>query len=79
MPTERFGVLPMSDETPVGYAEAMEELEAILGELEADSVDVDHLAEKVARAAELIELCRNRIESARMDVSRIVGDLTSDS
>lgn len=62
----------------LGYAQAMEELEAILGDLEADAVDVDHLADKVARAAALIELCRGRIDSARMDVTRIVGDLTGD-
>lgn len=61
--------------TKLGYAEAMEELEAILAELEADDVDVDHLAGRVARAAALIELCRGRIESARIDVTRIVSTL----
>jgi exodeoxyribonuclease VII small subunit len=59
----------------IGYAAAMRELDGILAELEADAVDVDHLAERVARAAALIELCRARIEAARMDVTRIVGDL----
>jgi exodeoxyribonuclease VII small subunit len=59
----------------LGYAHAMEELEAILAELEADDVDVDHLAERVARAAALIELCRSRIEAARVDVTRIVTEL----
>ena len=60
-----------------GYTEAMLELEAILAELERDDVDVDHLAERVARAAELIELCRSRIDAARIDVDRIVGTLDS--
>jgi exodeoxyribonuclease VII small subunit len=59
----------------LGYADAMRELEGILAELEADDVDVDHLAERVARAAALIELCRGRIESARIDVTRIVAEL----
>jgi exodeoxyribonuclease VII small subunit len=59
----------------LGYADAMRELEGILAELEADDVDVDHLAERVARAAALIELCRGRIESARIDVTRIVSEL----
>lgn len=64
-----------ADLRTMGYADAMDELETILGELERDDVDIDHLAERVARAAALIELCRGRIESARLDVTRLVSDL----
>lgn len=59
----------------LSYAEAVVELETILSELEADDVDVDRLAEKVRRAADLIELCRGRLESAQVEVTRIVADL----
>ena len=59
----------------VGYAEAVSELEDILGELEADDVDVDRLAERVRRAADLIELCRGRLTDARVEITRIVADL----
>jgi exodeoxyribonuclease VII small subunit len=58
-----------------GYAEAMTELEGILDELEGDHLDVDVLAERVRRAAELIKLCRTRIARAQEDVNRIVTDL----
>ena len=64
--------------TPVdslGYADAVTELEAILTELEADDVDVDRLAEQVRRAADLIEVCRGRLENAQVEVTRIVADL----
>ncbi len=57
------------------YAGAIEELEAILAELEDDRLDVDHLAERVGRAAELIRLCRQRIAATRLEVERIVADL----
>ncbi len=57
------------------YAGAIEELEAILAELEDDRLDVDHLAERVGRAAELIRLCRQRIASTRLEVERVVADL----
>jgi exodeoxyribonuclease VII small subunit len=67
---------PTAGDAP-GYVEAMAELEGILAELERDDVDVDHLAARVARAAELIELCRSRIDAARIDVDRIVGTLES--
>ena len=66
----------MSDaDTNLPYADAMDELEAILAELEREDVDIDHLAERVARAATLIELCRSRIEAARLDVTRLVEGL----
>ena len=57
------------------YARAVDELEAILAELEDDNLDVDHLAERVARAAALIRLCRSRITATRLEVERIVADL----
>jgi len=58
-----------------GYREALAELEVILDELEADAVDVDVLAARVRRAAELIALCRDRITAARLDVESVVADL----
>jgi exodeoxyribonuclease VII small subunit len=57
------------------YAAAVEELEAILAGLEGDELDVDRLAEQVARAAELIRECRDRIAATRFEVDRIVADL----
>ena len=59
----------------LGYADAVTELEGILSELEADDVDVDRLAEQGRRAADLIELCRGRLENAQVEVTRIVADL----
>ena len=58
-----------------GYAEALAELESILGELERDNVDVDRLAGQVQRAAELIRLCRERIGNARMQIEHVVAEL----
>jgi exodeoxyribonuclease VII small subunit len=59
----------------IGYADAVAELEDILEQLDGDEIDVDHLAAQVRRAAELIALCRSRLSSARMEVTRIVADL----
>jgi exodeoxyribonuclease VII small subunit len=67
----------MTDPETLGYAEAMAELEDILGELERDDLDVDLLADHVKRASELIALCRTRIARAQSDVDRIVVDLES--
>jgi exodeoxyribonuclease VII small subunit len=54
------------------YAKALKELNSILGDLESDDVDVDVLAEKVARASELIEFCRQRISGAKMQIEEVV-------
>ena len=64
----------MTDEAP-SYAGMLQELETILAELERDDVDVDVLAARVTRAAELVEACRARIDRARMEVERVVATL----
>lgn len=58
-----------------GYAQALDELDTILRELEGTDVDVDRLAERVTRATELIALCRQRIGAARLRIEQVVADL----
>ena len=58
-----------------GYAEALDELDGILRELEGGDVDVDRLADRVARATELIAVCRRRISAARLRIDEVVADL----
>jgi exodeoxyribonuclease VII small subunit len=65
----------MTDRSPSSYAAAMDELEHILQEIEADDVDVDVLTERVTRAAELIRWCRERITTTRAEVERVVAEL----
>ncbi len=67
----------MSDEE-IGYADAMAELESILDSLEDDDLDVDLLAARVERASTLIQLCRDRIGAARVQVEKVVASLDSD-
>ncbi len=63
----------MTDE--IRWADAIGELELILTKLDDDALDVDVLAAQVARAAELIGLCRDRIARTKLEVERIVGEL----
>ena len=69
---------PMADEE-IGYADALAELEAILEEIEDDAVDVDVLAAKVKRGAELLRVCRGRITAAKVEVTQIVAELDPDA
>lgn len=64
--------------TPIGYAAALSELEEILAEIEDDAVDVDVLATRVRRAAELLRVCRDRISAAQVEVTQIVAELRPD-
>jgi len=67
------------EELDLSYNEAFAELDRILAELERDDLDVDHLAARVRRAADLIALCRKRIDAATIEVERIVADLDPDA
>jgi exodeoxyribonuclease VII small subunit len=67
--------VPGSPGAAITYAAALRELEEILLGLERDNVDVDHLAERVKRASELIRLCRERISTAQLQIEQVVTDL----
>ena len=56
----------------------MNELESILQSLDGDDVDIDRLSTDVRRAAELIALCRERLDATTSEVERIVADLQPD-
>jgi exodeoxyribonuclease VII small subunit len=70
-PTDRDQSAP----DKLGYANALSELSQILHELEASDVDVDKLADHVARATELIAVCRDRIGAARLRIDEVIADL----
>ena len=60
-----------SNDKEIGYEAAVSELEEILAALDEDDIDVDHLAEQVKRATELVKICRDRIAAARLEVKDI--------
>ena len=65
------------DKVP-GYAEAYEELQTILADLEGGEIDVDELSAKVKRAAELIDFCRKRLKDTEVEVKRVVESMEKD-
>jgi exodeoxyribonuclease VII small subunit len=62
----------------VGFGAAMRELEQILGRIEGEETDLDRLAEELRRAAELLEVCREKIRRAELEVAQIVQRLEPD-
>lgn len=57
------------------YADAFEELQQIVAQIEGGQITVDELSEKVKRAAFLISLCKARLSSTEEDVNKILRDL----
>ena len=54
------------------YAEAMAEIEKILGRLRSEEMNVDGLAAEVKRDTELIASCKARLRKAEADVNKVL-------
>ena len=52
----------------------MQEIEDILRSLREEQNSVDTLAERVARATELIALCRTKLRKAESDVAKVLEE-----
>ena len=58
----------------MSYKEALQEIEAILRSLREEQNSVDTLAERVARATELIAHCRAKLRKAESDVAKVLEE-----
>lgn len=56
----------------LSYNEALQEINDILRSLREEQNSVDTLAERVARATELIALCRAKLRKAETEVNTII-------
>lgn len=65
----------MSADPEPTFSVAIQELEAILERIDNDAVDIDGLAGELKRATELLELCREKIRKAEVEVGQIVAKL----
>ena len=67
------------DGEELSFSEAMSELEGILKGVEDEEIDIDVLGKELGRAAVLLELCRDKIRRAEVEVTQIVQSLQTDS
>ncbi|MDR1103691.1 MAG: exodeoxyribonuclease VII small subunit [Tannerella sp.] len=63
----------MNEETT--YTRAFEELKAIVSDIDRKEISVDELSEKVRKAAQLIKICKAKLDSTEEDVNRILKEL----
>jgi len=65
----------MRNNKKLTYAQAINELEGIIEEIETERIDVDALAKKVKRAAYLISFCKNSLRTTEDDVKKILLEI----
>ncbi len=61
------------------YGAARRELEEILRSLEEGEVEVDGLAGKVERAAELIRICREKLHAQEVKIRKVAAELEKEA
>ena len=57
------------------YNQAIEELERILSQLRSDNCDVDTLAERTRRAAQLLKGCRQRLTATEEELAAVLASI----
>jgi exodeoxyribonuclease VII small subunit len=66
-------------EKKLTYEAAYEELKEIASDIEAETVAVDVLAEKLKRASFLLEFCKTKLKSTEQEVSNIIQQMKKDT
>jgi|TARA_Y100000031_G_C8246649_1_gene398400 exodeoxyribonuclease VII small subunit len=61
----------------IPYTEAIEELEKIVSSIENEDINVDDLSRKVKRAAELINICKDKLHNTEEEVNSILKEINN--
>jgi len=61
------------------YNSAVKEIEKIISEIEDETIDVDVLAEKVKKAADLIKFCKEKLAKTEKEVQRVLEEFEEGS
>lgn len=59
----------------ISYQKAYDELQAIVREIEDNSVSVDILSEKIKRAMFLIDYCKQKLQKIEIDIDKLIEDI----
>ena len=55
------------------YEAAYAELQGIVRQMEGEEMDIDHMAEAVKRAQELIQLCKDKLTKTDENIRKILA------
>lgn len=68
-----------TDVKEMSYRDAVNELDAILKEMQSDNCDIDRLSAMTRRATELIAECRARLTATDEELRNILASLSPQS
>ncbi len=60
------------------YTDAFNELQAIVTDIERGDISIDDISEKVARATQLIGVCKAKLTATEEEVNAILAGLAPD-
>ena len=60
------------------YAEAMQEMEQILSQIENEELDVDELSSTVKRVSFLVKVCRDKLFKTEAEVEKILKEMNGE-
>lgn len=66
-------------ETKYNYIEAYNELQQIVAEIESGEINVDELATKISRAAQLITICKAKLTATEVEVDGLLNQLKAET
>lgn len=59
-----------SDTRPLSYDSALAELQELLRQIESDDTGIDQLSQRVKRATELLDFCRQQLRKVETDIEQ---------
>lgn len=59
----------------LNYTNALTELEGLLAEIEGEELNVDLLIDKVKRATELLQFCKNKLHHTQQEIEEVLGNI----
>jgi exodeoxyribonuclease VII small subunit len=62
----------------ISYADAVNEIDEIMQQIENGELDVDNLTEKVKRVSMLIKFCKAKLRSTEDEINTILGEEKED-
>lgn len=68
----------MDNET-LTYTKALQELEAIVGHMQAPDCDIDRLSEYTAQALRLLKFCKTKLTKTDEEIRRCLEELNADT
>ncbi len=57
------------------YQQAMDELDAIVSQIENDELSIDELSSKIKKASKLITFCKDKLRKTDEEVEKMLNDI----